>query len=305
MDVRRMNDIGSSNLLEQAIRTALGSVPLAWRRRVKSVTPVALKRIILRGVAGRNRTEGPVRSDDGRLFERSKEGVIARLALEGDYEPELTQIVRSILQEGDIAVDVGANFGWYSTLFAGLVGPSGHVFSFEPVVQTFSQLVRNIELNEVEDIVSVKNLAVGESAGWVEMQNDAGGTQSALAYAVESKGGIGAVEMVALQDALAQHRSGIALLKIDIEGFEEQALVGANSLIACENPPMIQLELNEVALRRAGSSRASVMTMLQNFGYELYDVGYDSRLRLAGDAASDIFAGPGRGAFAHRLGAIA
>src|SRR5262245_26368263 len=45
----------------------------------------------------------------------------------GEYEPIVTRTVRSLLRPGDVAVDVGANHGWYSLVMAQAVGAAGRV----------------------------------------------------------------------------------------------------------------------------------------------------------------------------------
>src|SRR5215210_3986918 len=47
-------------------------------------------------------------------------------------EPEL-ELCRLVLREGESAIDIGANFGLWSYHMARAVGPSGHVYAFEPI----------------------------------------------------------------------------------------------------------------------------------------------------------------------------
>src|SRR5690606_21019832 len=73
--------------------------------------------------------------------------VATRFILEeqGDwFEPEL-HFVRKLLDLGDVALDVGANFGVYSLSMAKRVGPLGRVLSFEPAPVTAAHLRRSAE----------------------------------------------------------------------------------------------------------------------------------------------------------------
>ena len=46
-----------------------------------------------------------------------------------DYAPTTKELVKRVVKKGDVVVDVGAHVGYYSLLFAELVGEKGHVFS--------------------------------------------------------------------------------------------------------------------------------------------------------------------------------
>src|SRR3990172_1939329 len=62
------------------------------------------------------------------------------LSINGVYEDVETEFVKKIIHEGDIVLDIGANIGYYSLIFAKLVGKLGKVFSFEPEPYNFSLL---------------------------------------------------------------------------------------------------------------------------------------------------------------------
>ena len=54
--------------------------------------------------------------------------------------------IKSILNSGDIAIDVGANYGLYTYNLSKAVGDNGFVYAFEPTPYTFSCLTRIIKL---------------------------------------------------------------------------------------------------------------------------------------------------------------
>src|SRR5690242_20487958 len=72
------------------------------------------------------------------------------------WEPYVEPIKR-LIKPGDVAIDLGANIGWYSHVLAGLVGKDGRVYSIEPIPDTFRLLsavaaargLRNVELLNV------------------------------------------------------------------------------------------------------------------------------------------------------------
>ena len=87
----------------------------------------------------------------------------------GEYESAISNIFRRLIGPGDTCLDVGANIGWYTTLFQKLVGSAGQVHAFEPVQQTFRHLERNVKLNSPPDNVTLNNLALGNEKKEVDL----------------------------------------------------------------------------------------------------------------------------------------
>src|SRR5207248_9293259 len=87
----------------------------------------------------------------------------------GEYEGAISRILKKVINPGDICLDIGANIGWYTTLFQKLVGNKGQVHSFEPVPPIFEHLKRNVELNQPSANVRLNNFALGDAAKEVDL----------------------------------------------------------------------------------------------------------------------------------------
>ena len=74
-------------------------------------------------------------------------GVEKPLYLTGTYEAGTLSVMDKCLGEEDIFIDVGANIGLMSIFSSGVIGSKGKVYSFEPVLETFTILKKNIEIN--------------------------------------------------------------------------------------------------------------------------------------------------------------
>ena len=85
------------------------------------------------------------------------------LSLFGSFEPEQTALVETLVKPGDTVVDLGAHIGYYTLLFAKLVGPSGHVVAFEPSPASCAILRRNVASNGLAN-VTIVNAAVGAAS---------------------------------------------------------------------------------------------------------------------------------------------
>jgi len=82
----------------------------------------------------------------------------------GLYEPTQTAWFKQCLHPGDVFIDVGASFGWYTTLGALLVGQTGKVFAFEPS-PIASQIVEEMIKDSMHQNVILTKAAVGRMTG--------------------------------------------------------------------------------------------------------------------------------------------
>lgn len=69
------------------------------------------------------------------------------ISLDKIYEPCETIFFQNEVNKGHVVLDIGANIGYYTLLFAKKVGLDGHVFAFEPEPQNFALLSKNVEIN--------------------------------------------------------------------------------------------------------------------------------------------------------------
>lgn len=83
------------------------------------------------------------------------------------HEPETVAYIRSVLQRGDAAVDVGAHVGYYARLFADLVGDEGVVLALEPNPSNFALLEANLSRYPNARLLQI---AVAPQEGQVELE---------------------------------------------------------------------------------------------------------------------------------------
>ena len=95
-----------------------------------------------------------VHIDGNKIFLDSKDTL--HLSTKKIYEELGTEIVKKEVKEGDIVIDIGANIGYFTLLFAKLVGPAGKVYSFEPEPSNFSILKKNVKVNEYRNVILEK-----------------------------------------------------------------------------------------------------------------------------------------------------
>ena len=167
--------------------------------------------------------------------------------VQGEFEPEMVKLFRSLINEDHVILDVGANIGCTAILF----GDLGHqVFGFEPSPTTFSYLQKNVQAAKCANVTTV-NLGLGKENGFFELtfakSNRSGGFVSNLTKASQGH----QVEKISIvqgddyiEETGLQH---IDFIKIDVEGFEKNVIEGLAKTIQ-RDKPVVVLELNHWCL---------------------------------------------------------
>ena len=206
------------------------------------------------------------------------------MAAQRRYESDVTWIYPYLLRPGDHVVDGGAHIGYLTLLASRCVGRSGEVHAFEPVPRTFAALEENVRLNGAAN-VRVNRVALAARPGEIELEVpiDPEG-EGLLAWGATSvhlrRGPIERAPAQTLDAYARAHRLGhIALLKLDLEGAELEALRGMDELLASARIGYIVCELNTFLADAQGESYDATRAFCGRFGYRAYDLGRAARLR--------------------------
>ncbi len=164
----------------------------------------------------------------------------------GEYESAISNIFRRIIEPGDVCLDIGANIGWYTTLFQKLVGAKGRVHAFEPVPHIFERLERNVKLSSPPDNVTLNTLALGNEAKDVDLHvfADVPDGHSSISTFGNSDFQTFTSKMTTLDAYLSEHDiNNVGLVKMDVEGAELMALQGASKLFQQDRLPVFEIEM--------------------------------------------------------------
>jgi len=175
------------------------------------------------------------------------------------FDPAEMAIMEAVVRPGDLAIDAGANIGAYTLRLAQLVGSAGSVVAIEPAQQAAERLRENVDLNRL-DHVTVVAAAIGARRGEASMTTD-GDVSNTLTVSPGTTD-VTSVPVVTL-DSLAERPP--SFVKLDVEGYEHEALKGAGEMLT--HRPVLQIELTEHLLARMGTSSAEIRSQLQNAGY--------------------------------------
>lgn len=193
----------------------------------------------------------------------------------GEYEPTETQLVRQILKEGDVFIDVGANIGWYTIHASKLVGSRGHIFAFEPEPTNLQLLRKNIEVNGLGN-VTVDERGLSNAAGSFKLflEKDNLGMHSL----VMEHGGQRYINVNTIRfDDYWGDRGEIKLVKIDTEGAEGMILDGMSETLKKQKNLELIFEFAPYRLVKSGYDPDKLLSDLYKLGYKASLIDEDSR----------------------------
>ncbi|MCS6990881.1 MAG: FkbM family methyltransferase, partial [Chitinophagales bacterium] len=156
----------------------------------------------------------------------------------GFYERGTLEVMSACLRPGDTFVDVGAHVGLMSLFAAQCVGPQGKVWAFEPVASLYELLQASIRINGFTQIEAFR-YALGDREG--EVPIFLGGSCPTLSKP-EKHGAVEWVQLRSLDVVLGPQPPLVRMIKIDVEGYEEQVIRGASRLLASKRAPIVCLE---------------------------------------------------------------
>jgi len=152
-------------------------------------------------------------------------GISEGLAINQYRERGHTQILRRYVKPGMTIVDLGANIGYNTLLFAAETGPEGTVYAIEPHPDNFSLLTKNVQVNNYEDRVITHQYAIADSEGEVDLVLDSkSNLHRVIDDTVKPELESISVHATTIDSLLAQWVDDIDFIRMDIEGYEESVL---------------------------------------------------------------------------------
>lgn len=191
------------------------------------------------------------------------------LISEGIYEDCMVSTLKKYLSPGAVFVDVGANEGYFSVLASALVGASGRVVAIEPQSRLQTVLQQNFELNGCSNIKLISTaISDAENTAELYLTPDTNTGASGLSRGTRYRLPTETVQTTTLLKLIAdQQLEQIDLMKMDIEGFEYEALLGAEAVLRTGQIKALALELHPAAIIVRGLDPGKIVTLLHDCGY--------------------------------------
>lgn len=159
---------------------------------------------------------------------------------QGEWAPNETSLLLSLIKPGQTVLDVGANVGTMTLAFAAAVGPEGIVLAFEPQKYPYMCLCANVALNSLIAYVQPIQFAVGAEIGSIAVP-----VLDPIAGKITNYGGVclkypdkhtcqtETIQVVTIDSLNLQ---SCHLIKADVEGMETEVLHGARQTIIRYRP---------------------------------------------------------------------
>jgi FkbM family methyltransferase len=203
-----------------------------------------------------------------------RDSVAREVCFTGRYEPQETQIASRLLRSGDVFVDVGANWGFFTLAAAYLVGTAGRVIAYEPEPRLFELLTTNLALNRIQS-VRPRQLAVAAGRGTLRFAafHADGGNWGVSRSVGSTTPADFECRTVALDDELDAEQIGpVQLTKIDVEGGEADVLLGMRRGLRERRYRYVLVECHTDLLAERGISETDCLAPLFDAGYRVWAV---------------------------------
>jgi FkbM family methyltransferase len=186
------------------------------------------------------------------------------------YSREILEVFRYFAKPGETVIDVGAHIGYFTLFLAELVGSRGHVYCFEPDPRAMNFLKTSITASRM-DWIEVSPLALAQGRGTIDFYLAKGlGSSSAIKSFQQVNASRAMVSTISLDELVDEGRvtGTIRLIKIDIEGFELEAIRGMVKVLKIHRPIMV-IEVNNEMLEARGETPAGLLELVASLDYKI------------------------------------
>jgi len=176
-------------------------------------------------------------------------------------------VIKDLVKPGSCAVDIGANIGFYTALLADCVGPTGHVYAFEPDERNFARLLASTRHRAQ---IQAERAAVTDVDGSVELYMSTDLNVDHRTYRDDDSSRVKvAVRGVSLDTFFRNAKAMPQFVKMDIQGAEYRVLLGMKEIVSRSPDLIILTELWPFVHDQFGNGLSTLLDLVDSWGFEM------------------------------------
>lgn len=175
-------------------------------------------------------------------------GISKELAIYHTHEPVATSLIKKSIKKGMTIVDIGANIGYYVLAESQLIGSEGRIIAIEPNKKNVELLKLTVKENNLKNIKIIE-AAIGDydRNGKLYLSNRASNCHSLISSYDKNKNEYQIVKVYKLDTLIKKLNIPVHLVRMDIEGYEAQAINGMSKILK-KYKPILVIELHYDAI---------------------------------------------------------
>jgi FkbM family methyltransferase len=207
----------------------------------------------------------------GRVYIDITESRMMFARIFGEFEPQKHRALDFFLNEGDAYIDIGANKGEFAIHAALTVGEKGKVIAFEPSPENCKWIKKSIDKSNIRNIV-LEEAAIGEKDNFLPLfLGERSGWHSLVTSEQNLKKDSIPVRVYPLDKYLESNPvANLKAIKIDVEGFEKEVLLGAHKTLSQYDTLIILIDIHP----SHGVKHEEIYEILHGHGFSLYKEKY-------------------------------
>lgn len=188
----------------------------------------------------------------------------------GVHELAVSEVLWRLADPGDVCLDVGANLGYMTSLLGAKVGSTGRVFCFEPHPAVFARLEANMNNSLSKRWLDLRNEAIGATDGSADLvesadfkTNEGVASLVSVSGSPKSFGGARHTVIVRRLDSVFSGDETFGVMKVDVEGAEQEVFRGAEHLLT-------EQAIRDIVWEDHQPFPSGSVQLLAQYGYRIY-----------------------------------
>lgn len=215
------------------------------------------------------------------IYVQEEDAAVGQLVKRDAYEPHVTAVFRDRLKAGMHVLDIGANIGYFTMLAASLVQSTGSVTAIEPNPDCAKLLEASRRANSFDNVIVVQ-VAAGRELGLLILNTSYSNAMTSPAPD-DAAALIDSMTVPSFRiDDLVPRNKNIDFVKIDVEGAEYNALLGASDTIKRCHPTIVGEFSPDMMPGISFVDGRQYLRFLLDFGYKMSVIEHDGSLTACG-----------------------